>query len=88
MKKRLAILLSTTLAAGILTAGAITASAEDYSDYTIRIYSNSNSTERTTWLIHEAEDAGCSISIQGMIDVIAKAADNAMAAAADLAAAA
>ena len=32
--------------------------------------------------------AGCSISIQGMIDVIAKAADNAMAAAADLAAAA
>ncbi len=63
MKKRLALLLSTTLAAGILTAGAITASAEDYSDYTIRIYSNSNSTERTTWLIHEAEDAGFSISI-------------------------
>ena len=29
MKKRLALLLSTTLAAGILTAGAITASAED-----------------------------------------------------------
>ena len=36
---------------------------KDYSDYTIRIYSNSNSTERTTWLIHEAEDAGFSISI-------------------------
>lgn len=35
----------------------------DYSDYTIRIYSNSNSTERTTWLINEAKDAGFSISI-------------------------
>ena len=43
-----------------------TAAAEepkDYSDYTIRIYSNSNSTERTTWLINEAKDAGFSISI-------------------------
>ena len=27
---------------------------KDYSGYTIRIYSNSNSTERTTWLINEA----------------------------------
>lgn len=35
----------------------------DYSDYTIRIYSNSNSTERTTWLINEAKDAGFTISI-------------------------
>ena len=34
----------------------------DY-DYTIRIYSNSNSTERTTWLIHEAKEAGFNISI-------------------------
>ena len=32
-------------------------------DYTIRIYSNSNSTERTTWLINEAKDAGFNISI-------------------------
>ncbi len=31
--------------------------------YTIRIYSNSNSTERTTWLINEAKDAGFNISI-------------------------
>ena len=36
---------------------------KDYSDYTIRIYSNSNSTERTTWLINEARDAGFTISI-------------------------
>lgn len=35
----------------------------DYSKYTIRIYSNSNSTERTTWLIQEAKDAGFTISI-------------------------
>ena len=37
--------------------------AKDYSGYTIRIYSNSNSTERTTWLINEAKDAGFNISI-------------------------
>ena len=36
---------------------------KDYSGYTIRIYSNSNSTERTTWLIQEAKDAGFTISI-------------------------
>ncbi len=36
---------------------------KDYSDYTIRIYSNSNSTERVTWLTQAAEEAGFSISI-------------------------
>ena len=36
---------------------------KDYSGYTIRIYSNSNSTERTTWLVNEARDAGFTISI-------------------------
>lgn len=36
---------------------------KDYSNYTIRIYSNSNSTERTTWLINEARDAGFKISL-------------------------
>ena len=35
---------------------------KDYSGYTIRIYSNSNSTERTTWLVNEAKDAGFTIS--------------------------
>ena len=35
----------------------------DYSGYTIRIYSNSNSTERTTWLINKAKEAGFTISI-------------------------
>ena len=61
MKKLLTVSLAAALVAGCFGAG--TALAEDYSDYTIRIYSNSNSTERTTWLIHEAEDAGFSISI-------------------------
>ncbi|MCQ2613613.1 MAG: extracellular solute-binding protein [Treponemataceae bacterium] len=37
--------------------------AKDYSNYTIRIYSNSNSTERTTWLINAAAKAGFKISI-------------------------
>lgn len=36
---------------------------KDYSAYTIRIYSNSNSTERSTWLINEAKAAGFTISI-------------------------
>ena len=36
---------------------------KDYSGYTIRIYSNSNTTERTTWLVNEARDAGFTISI-------------------------
>lgn len=36
---------------------------KDYSDYTIRLYSNSNSTERATWLINAAKDAGFTISI-------------------------
>ena len=36
---------------------------KDYSGYTIRIYSNSNSTERTNWLINEAKNAGFTVSI-------------------------
>ena len=63
MKKRIALLLASIMALGSLPAAAVSAEDKDYSDYTIRIYSNSNSTERTTWLIHAAEDAGFSISI-------------------------
>ena len=37
--------------------------AKDYSGYTIRIYSNSNSTERVDWLVKEAEKAGFTISL-------------------------
>ncbi|MBQ7737633.1 MAG: ABC transporter substrate-binding protein [Oscillospiraceae bacterium] len=39
------------------------AAVEPDMSYTIRIYSNSNSTERTTWLINEAKAAGFDISI-------------------------
>ena len=62
MKKILALALALCM---ILALG-VTASADDdadYSGYTIRIYSNSNSTERTTWLIQEAKEAGFTISI-------------------------
>ena len=66
MKKRIALLLTSAMLISSMSVGAVTAMADDakdYSDYTIRIYSNSNSTERTTWLINEAADAGFSISI-------------------------
>lgn len=43
--------------------GCIPAMAEDHSGYTIRIYSNSNSTERATWLQNKAKSAGFTISM-------------------------
>ena len=52
----LVLMLALTLVSGI-------AMAEDYSGYTIRIYSNSNSTERVTWLVNAAKKAGFSISL-------------------------
>ncbi len=58
MKKLLALALVLCM---VLALGVTGASAA--SDYTIRIYSNSNSTERTTWLINEAAKAGFKISI-------------------------
>ena len=61
MKKWLALGLALVMALS-LTGGAL-AQQKDYSGYTIRIYSNSNSTERTTWLINEAKAAGFAISI-------------------------
>ncbi len=57
MKKLFAVLLAVMMMASLLSF----ASADE--DYTIRIYSNSNSTERTTWLIEKAKDAGFTISI-------------------------
>ena len=56
MKKLFAVLLAVMMMAGLMSF----ASAEDY---TIRIYSNSNSPERTSWLIAAAKDAGFNISI-------------------------
>lgn len=59
MKKLLAIVLAAVMVLGL----AATAGAEDYSDVTIRIYSNSNSTERVNWLLDAAKAAGFTISI-------------------------
>ena len=55
MKKLFAVVIAMVMLLGL----AATASAE----YTIRIYSNSNSPERTTWLIDAAKEAGFDISI-------------------------
>lgn len=61
MRKTLSFVLAVVMLLSLtLSVGAV---AEDYSDYTIRIYSNSNSTERTTWLINAAKEAGFTISI-------------------------
>ena len=59
MKKWIASLLALTMVFSLVCVG----SASADSGYTIRIYSNSNSTERTTWLINEAKQAGFNISI-------------------------
>ena len=40
-----------------------TTEQKDYSGYTIRIYSNSNSAERVTWLVEAAAEAGFTISL-------------------------
>lgn len=61
MKKWLCAILAFTMLL-TLCSGAMAEDA-DYSGYTIRIYSNSNSPERTTWLINEAKNAGFTISI-------------------------
>ncbi len=57
MKKSVALALALAMMLSLCT---ITASAEDY---VIRIYSNSNSSERTTWLIEQAKQAGFTIKI-------------------------
>ena len=57
MKKLFAILVAALMVFSVMSF----ASADG--DYTIRIYSNSNSTERTTWLIDAAKEAGFTISI-------------------------
>ena len=56
MKKLLAVVMAAMMLLGLVSV----ASADGY---TIRIYSNSNSPERTTWLIAAAADAGFTISI-------------------------
>ena len=55
-------LIGSVALSGLLAGGAM-AETKDYSGYTIRIYSNSNSTERVNWLLNAAKEAGFSISI-------------------------
>ena len=57
MKKFVSLVIVLTL---VLSFAAVSASAEGY---TIRIYSNSNSPERVTWLIEAAKEAGFDISL-------------------------
>ncbi|HHT07516.1 MAG: extracellular solute-binding protein [Christensenellales bacterium] len=61
MKKILVFALAFALLLSVV--GGTLAQNKDYSGYTIRIYSNSNSTERTTWLKNAAKAAGFTISI-------------------------
>ena len=56
MKKFLAILVAALMVFSVMSFAAA-------DDYTIRIYSNSNSSERVTWLIDQAKQAGFSISL-------------------------
>lgn len=68
MKKKIAVLLACVMALSLGACGDSGKSGsggenKDYSDYTIRIYSNSNSTERATWLENEAKKAGFTISM-------------------------
>jgi iron(III) transport system substrate-binding protein len=62
MKKLVSLLLALTMVL-TLASGAVAEETKDYSGYTIRIYSNSNSTERVNWLTNAAKKAGFSISI-------------------------
>ena len=59
MKKLISLVLVLAMALSLCSF----ASAEDYSDVTIRIYSNSNSTERVSWLVPAAKAAGFTISL-------------------------
>ena len=61
MRKTLSLILAAALALSLT--GAALAQGKDYSNVTIRIYSNSNSTERVTWLKNEARAAGFNISL-------------------------
>lgn len=59
MKKSLAILLAAIMLLSVVSF----ASAEDYSDVTIRIYSNTNDESEVAWLVENAKAAGFTISI-------------------------
>ena len=59
MKKLVSLLLALVMVLSLCSFAA----AEDYTDVTIRIYSNSNSAERAAWLVDAARKAGFTISM-------------------------
>ena len=59
MKKLVSMLLALAMVLSLCSFAA----AEDYTDVTIRIYSNSNSAERAAWLVDAARKAGFTISM-------------------------
>ena len=63
MKKLVCITLALCLALALCACGNDTTEVKADSNYTIRIYSNSNSTERVTWLVDHAKQAGFTISL-------------------------
>ena len=72
MKKLIALLLALVMVFALAACGQQAAPAaetpaepaiEPDMSYPIRIYSNSNSTERVTWLVEEAKEAGFNISL-------------------------
>ena len=69
MKRILSVILTAAMTFFITSCGPLsglsekTPSKKDYSAYTIRIYSNSNSVERAEWLVQAARDAGFTVSI-------------------------
>ncbi len=63
MRKTLSIMLAVAMLLSLTFSMSAVAEGKDYSGYTIRIYSNSNSTERATWLVNEAKEAGFTISM-------------------------
>lgn len=62
MKKYLSLLLALAMVMTLVSGYAL-AAEKDYSGVTIRIYSNSNSTERAVWLQNAAKEAGFTISM-------------------------
>ena len=65
MKKIIALLLALCMVFALCSCSGDDGKSNVEADksYTIRIYSNSNSTERTTWLINKAKEAGFTISL-------------------------
>ncbi|MEG0511985.1 MAG: extracellular solute-binding protein [Clostridia bacterium] len=63
MKRTLSLILTVALLLSVVLMPAAVAEGKDYSGYTIRIYSNSNSPERAIWLVNAAKDAGFTVSL-------------------------